>query len=98
MKKFYDIHLGGNKMTDQQFEHLANNVLVGGTAHRYQAKKIEYDGNYSNARTDMRAAEQWLKKQGYNPIKIRENGDYHLGTANGDYRFHMTWGTYVTFK
>ena len=97
-KKFYDIQLDGTKMTDEKFDYLVNNVLLNGSSHRYQAKKIEYDTdhNYSKAREDMRAAEKWLKEQGYNPIKIRENGDYHLGSANGDYKFHMVWGTYVT--
>ena len=98
-KKFYDVHLGGEKMTQEQFEYLADNVLLHGVKHCYQAKKIEYDieGNYSNARADMRAAEQWLKKQGYKPIKTRGNGDYYLTTENGDYHFHMTWGTYVSY-
>lgn len=98
-KKFYDVHLGGTKMTDEQFEYLADNVLLNGISHRLQAKKIEYstEGNYSKARADMRAAEQWLKKQGYKPIKTRDNGDYHLSTENGDYTFNMIWGTYVTY-
>lgn len=97
-KKFYDIQLGGTKMTDEQFEHLADNVLLNGSSHRYNAKKIEYDeGGYSAAREDMRAAEKWLKEQGYKPVKTRDNGDYHLSTENGDYTFNMVWGTYVTY-
>lgn len=98
MKKFYTIALGGDKMTDTQFEYLANNILLGGVAHRYHAQKIEYDGNYSNARTDMREAEKWLKANGYKPIKKRVSGDYFLSTENGDYTFNMVWGTYVTYK
>ena len=96
-KQFYDIHLGGKKMTDEQFEYLADNVLLHGISHCLRAKKIEYDieGNYSKARADMRAAEQWLKKQGYKPQKHSENGDYFLSSENCDYTFRMIWGTYV---
>jgi len=98
-KKFYDIQLGGRKMTDEQFTRLANDILLNGVKHCHTAKRIEYDieGNYSNARADMRAAEQWLKKQGYKPIKTRGNGDYYLTTENDDYHFNMTWGTYVPY-
>lgn len=57
-RKIYDIQLGGKKMKDERFEYLALNIMLGGVKHRYHGKRIEYDGNYSNARTDMRAAEQ----------------------------------------
>lgn len=97
-KKFYYIRLSGKKMTDEQFANLANNVLLNGVKHRYNSKRIEYDTeyNYSKAREDMRAAEKWLKEQGYKPSKSRDDGDYHLSSGNGDYAFDMIWGTYVT--
>jgi len=74
MQKMYDIQLSGTLMTGEKFTELAENHMLGGIKHRYNARTIEYEmGTYFNAKEDMRAFKSYCEQQGYKVICSEHN-------------------------
>ena len=86
--KYYDIQLSGSKMTDEIFDHLANDIMLGGVKHRYHAKKIEYDNNYPNAKEDMGYFKEFVDAL-FGEKVITSNRGRTIETESGTYKAEL---------